>query len=58
MLYVADLQSGDYPAILDLGATTADPHDAVGHADISGDLLAYIYAPASGDLELRWVLLQ
>jgi hypothetical protein len=58
LLYVADLQSGTYPAILDLGTATTDPHDAVGHGDINGDLLAYIYAPAVGDLELRWVRLR
>jgi hypothetical protein len=58
MLYLADLQSGTYPAVLDLGPATSDPHDAVGHGDIAGDLLAYIYAPASGDLELRWVRLR
>ncbi len=55
MLYVADLQSGLYPQILDLGPTEADPHDAVGHADVAGDLLAYFYAPARRELELRWV---
>ena len=58
MLYVADLQSGMYPAILDLGPAATDPHDAVGHADVAGNLLAYLYAPAGGDLELRWVQLR
>lgn len=58
MLYVADLETGTYPAILDLGPTTANPHDGVGHADVSGDLLAYLFGPAQGDLELRWVLLR
>ena len=58
MLYVADLQSGLYPAILDLGPAATDPHDAVGRADIAGDLLAYIFSPAGGDLELRWVQLR
>jgi hypothetical protein len=58
MLYVADLQSRTYPAIVDLGTTTTDPHDAVGHSDIAGDLLAYFYAPAGGDLRLRWVRLR
>lgn len=58
MLYVADLASGTYPAILDLGPASADPHDAVGHADLAGDLLAYYYAPAGRDLELRWVRLR
>ncbi len=58
MLYVADLQSGTYPPILDLGPAAADPHDGVGHADVAGDLLAYLYAPAGGELELRWVHLR
>jgi hypothetical protein len=58
MLYIADLESGAYPAILDLGPTSADTHVAVGHADIAGDLLAYFYAPAGRELELRWVRLR
>lgn len=58
MLYVADLQTGMYPAILDLGPATTDPHDAVGRADLAGNLLAYLYAPAGEDLQLRWVHLR
>jgi hypothetical protein len=58
MLYLADLQAGTFPPILDLGPTNNDPHDAVGHPDLAGDLLAYIYMPARGPLELRWVVLR
>ncbi len=58
MLYVADLQSGMFEEILDLGPAATDPHDAVGRADVAGDLLAYLYAPADGDLQLRWVQLR
>jgi hypothetical protein len=58
MLYVADLQTGMYPQILDLGPAATDPHDAVGRADLAGDLLAYLYAPAGADLQLRWVRLR
>jgi hypothetical protein len=58
LLYVADLQTGTFPPILDLGPTNDDPHDSVGHPDLAGDLLAYIYGPARGHLELRWVILR
>lgn len=57
LLYIADLQTGAFPAIADLGPTNDDPHDSVGHPDLAGDLLAYIYGPAKGDLELRWLVL-
>jgi hypothetical protein len=58
MLYIADLETGEYPPILDLGEADQDPHDAVARPDIEGDLLAYIFGPTGGELELRWVLLQ
>lgn len=58
MLYVADLLTGMYPAILDLGPAVTDPHDAVGRGDVAGNLLAYLYAPAGEDLQLRWVQLR
>lgn len=58
LLYLADLETGAFPPILDLGPTNDDPHDSVGHADLAGDLLAYIYGPARGNLELRWVVLK
>jgi hypothetical protein len=54
-LYLADLRSGRYLPLADLGAATADPHDGVGHADISGGLVTYLFQPADGDLDLRWV---
>ena len=57
-LYLADLVNGTFPPILDLGSTDDDPHDAVALPDISGNLLAYVFAPRRGDLELRWVVLQ
>ena len=58
MLYIADLETGDYPPIMDLGDTNEDPHDAVAHPDIEGDLLAYKFGPAGGELELHWILLR
>ena len=57
-MYLADLEAGTYPPILDLGATNDDPHDSVARPDLSGDLLAYVFGPAHGDLELRWVMLR
>lgn len=57
-VYVADLQAGTYLPILDLGPTDDDPHDALALPDLSADLLAYVFSPAHGDLELRWVMLQ
>jgi len=58
-LYLADLETGTPLEILDLGPTEEDPHDNVGQiADLVGDLLAYPFGPANGDLELRWILLR
>ena len=57
-LYIADLERGTYLPILDLGRTDDDPHDAVARPDLSGDLLAYVFGPAHGELELRWVTLR
>jgi hypothetical protein len=58
-LYVSDLKTGIPLEILDLGATGADPHDSVGRiADLKGNLLAFIFGPANGDLELRWIVLR
>jgi hypothetical protein len=54
-LYLADLETGTYPPVMDLGETSEDPHDAVVRPDIKGNLLAYVFGPAGGDLELRWV---
>ncbi len=57
-LYLADLEDGDNLQVLDLGDTSDDPHDTVAHPDIEGDLLAYKFGPAGGELELRWVRLR
>jgi hypothetical protein len=58
-LYLADLETGRPLKILDLGPIEADQHDSVGTiADLAGDLLAYVYGPANGDLELRWIILR
>jgi hypothetical protein len=57
-LYLADLQNGTFPPVLDLGPSKSQNPDYVGHPDLAGDLLAYIFGPAGGDLELRWVVLR
>ena len=55
-LYLADLATGQPLKVLDLGPTADNPHDNVGLiADLAGDLLAFVYGPADGDLELRWI---
>lgn len=57
-LYLADLETGRPVKVLDLGLTEVVPHDAVFARDLVGDLLAYVYGPANGDLELRWIVLR
>jgi hypothetical protein len=57
-LYLADLITDQNVSVLDLGLTEDDPHDNVGRPDLSGDLLAYMFGPAGGDLELRWIRLR
>ena len=57
-LYLADLTTGDPAKIMDLGPTEQDPHASVGRiANLRGDLLAYVFGPSEGDLELRWIVL-
>lgn len=57
MLYLADLQTDAYPAVLDMGPTNEDQHASVGQPDVSGDLLAYVYWPLY-EAELRWAILK
>jgi hypothetical protein len=58
-LYLADLEGGEPVEVLDLGPSSEDPHDNVGLVvDLAGDLLAYLYGPSEGDLELRWIVLR
>ncbi len=58
-LYLADLETGTPLKIVDLGLIEEDPYDNVGLiVDLVGDLLAYRYGPANGDLELRWIVLR
>jgi hypothetical protein len=56
-LYLFDLRDGSSVRVLDLGPMTEDPAEAVARPHVSGDLLAYVYGPKAGDLELRWVQL-
>ncbi len=57
-LYLGDLETGTPVEILDLGPTSEDPHDNVGlTADLKGGLLAFMFGPATGPLELRWIVL-
>ena len=56
-IYLVDLRDNSTVQIIDLGPMTEDPTDAVARAHVSGDLLAYVYGPARGDLQLRWVIL-
>jgi hypothetical protein len=57
-VYLYDLRNGSYVKIVDLGPSQSDPEDTAARADISGDLLTYVFGPATGDLELRWILLR
>ena len=57
-LYLAALGTDPPLKILDLGRTGEDPHDAVVRPDLVGDLLAYVFGPANGDLELKWIVLR
>ncbi len=54
-MYLADFRTGDLLQILDLGPTDEAPHNVAVRPELSGDLLAYVFAPADGDLELRWI---
>ena len=56
-IYLLDLHDNSALKIIDLGPMTTDPTDTVARSDVAGDLLAYVYGPATGDLELRWVIL-
>lgn len=56
-VYLLDLRDNSALKIIDLGPMTGDPTDAVARPDVAGDLLAYVFGPATGDLELRWVML-
>lgn len=55
MLNLADINDGGLLTITDLGKPDADPHDVVVRPELAGDLLAYVFAPAGGDLQLSWV---
>lgn len=56
-VYLLDLRDNAALKIIDLGPMTTDPTDGVARPHVAGDLLAYVYGPATGDLELRWVML-
>jgi hypothetical protein len=56
-IYLLDLHDNSALKIVDLGPMTTDPTDGVARPDVARDLLAYVYGPARGDLELRWVIL-
>lgn len=57
-IYLVDLARRTYPALIDLGSTDEAPHEAVARPHIAGGLLAYVYGPPNGDLELRWAILR
>ena len=56
-IYVADLQTGEIKTIIDLGEPKVFPPDTVARPNVAGDLLAYVFGPAKGDLQLRWTYL-
>lgn len=57
-VYLLDLRTDTFLKIIDLGPeTTAPPTDTVSRPHLAGDLVAYVFGPAVGDLELRWVVL-
>jgi hypothetical protein len=56
-VYLFDLRDDSALKIIDLGPMTEDPTDTVARPHAAGDLLAYVYGPSAGDLELRWVML-
>ena len=56
-IYLFDLEDRISVRVVDLGPMTEDPTDTVARPHIAGDLLAYVYGPKVGDLELRWVKL-
>jgi hypothetical protein len=56
-IYLLDLRDDTALKIIDLGPMTTDPTDGVARPDVAGDLLTYAYGPATGDLQLRWVIL-
>lgn len=54
-IYLFDLEDNISVRVVDLGPMTEDPTDTVARPHIASDLLAYVYGPKVGDLELRWV---
>jgi hypothetical protein len=56
-IYLLNLHDGSSVKVIDLGPATGGEVDTVSRPHLSGELLAYIFGPAKGDLELRWVLL-
>jgi hypothetical protein len=56
-VYLLDLRTGAFLKIMDLGPMTGDPTDTVARPSVAGNLLGYVYGPAPGQLELRWVAL-
>lgn len=56
-IYLLDLRDNAALKIIDLGPVTTDLTDTVARPHVAGDLLAYVFGPAVGDLELRWVML-
>jgi hypothetical protein len=56
-LYVFDLREGRSVRVVDLGPMIEDPAETVARPHVTGSLLAYVYGPKAGDLELRWVQL-
>jgi hypothetical protein len=56
-IYLLDLRTDTFLKIIDLGPMVSDPTDTVSRPDVAGDLLSCGYGPATGPLELRWVIL-
>jgi hypothetical protein len=56
-IYLLDLRTDKFLKIIDLGPMISDPTDTVARPHVAGDLLTYVYGPATSALELRWVIL-
>jgi hypothetical protein len=58
VLNLTALEGRGLLSVIDLGPTQEAPHDVVVRPELRGDLLAYVFGPAKGDLQLRWVRLR
>jgi hypothetical protein len=57
VLNLTAVDGGELFTVIDLGFTQQAPHDVEVRPQLHGHLLAYVFAPAKGDLQLRWVRL-